>query len=196
MQESIKKPRSFSSVDISIKCVIVGDLQARKNELLYSYVDPAERSLENYIPWIVDNYGKKIQINNRTISLTMWDTSGQEDLSALRQLSYKNVDVIFILFNVFDKTSFENALYKWYAEVSERSEIMIIFLGNCDKPAEMEKDIWVPDAKKIFAEKGLIYLECPNLSPDIITKALTDSIAIYIDRMDHKIKNKKKCVLI
>ena len=204
MEKSSKqKPRSLSTKDlgkdISLKCVIVGDLLVRKNELLNSHrmsEDSQELDLQSYIPWIIDNYCKKIEINNRTVSLTMWDTSGQEDLSELRKLSYLSADVIFIVFNLYDKSSFENAFNKWYEEIKKyKSDLTLIFLGNCQKP-EGADEIMVPDPKKLFMEKGLTYLECESFSPDIISKVISDSIAIYIKQMDHKIKHKKKCVLI
>lgn len=204
MEKSFKqKPRSFSTKDlgkdISLKCVIVGDLKVRKNELLNSLrvsLDSQDLDLQSYIPWIIDNYCKKIEIDNRTVSLTMWDTSGQEELSELRQLSYASADVIFIVFNLYDKISFENAFNKWYEEIKDKSNLTLIFLGNRQKPEDAD-GFMVPDPKQLFIEKGLTYLECESFSPDIVSKVISDSIAIYLNQKDHKLKkHKKKCVLI
>lgn len=196
MLRSFHKPRSVSTTsEISLRCVIMGDLQVRKNELLQSYLNSPEVSLKNYIPWVVDNYCKKIQIHNRTISLAMWDTSGQEELSEMRKLSYLGSDIIFIVFNLYDAKSFENAINRWYPEAKScREDITIIFIGNCDRPEGGE--IEAIDPRKVLAPKNLIYLECQDFSPDVLSRVISDSIAIYIERMENQIKLKKKCLLI
>ncbi len=197
------KPRSTTEAQISLKCVIVGDLKVKKNELLYNYKNDNEISLKNYIPWIVENYCKKIEIDNKNISLTMWDTSGQEEYDQMRKLSYLGANIGFILFNLYDKNSFENALNKWCPEIiNNNKKISIIFLGNHDKNTEIN-EIAVVDAQTILNKKGFLYLECQDFSPDVITKVITDSISLYMKSLEGKDlkaseinKIKKPCNLI
>ena len=192
------KPRSYSDDQIYIKCVVVGDLKARKNELLHN-LKSEPVSLENYIPWVIENFCKKIKINNKDVSLTLWDTSGQEDYNQMRKLSYLGADIIFILFNLYDKFSFDNAINKWYTEItSDNPAAKIIFIGNNDKENETDK-LAVADAEIQLSKKGLFYLECQNYSPDIITKVVTDSISLFLEKMESQEANKnlkqhiKKC---
>ena len=180
------KPRSISEAEISVKCVIVGDLQAKKNVLLYNYKNEGEMSLKNYIPWIVDNYCKKIKIENKNISLTMWDTSGQEEYDQMRKLSYLGANIGFILFNLYDEKSFDNALNKWCPEIINDNKIItIIFIGSHDKNIEMN-EVALIDAQTILKKRGFLYLECQDFSPDVITKVITDSISLYIQKMEGK----------
>lgn len=195
----MKPQPSNGANEFTLKCVIVGDLKANKNELLYNYKNEENPSFENYIPWVIDNYCKQIKIKQKTVSLTMWDTSGQEEYNETRKLSYLGSDIIFIVFNILDKNSFDNALNKWYPEIKESLEKYkkmntIIFLGNSQKK-ENEKNY-----DEIFKEKKLLYLEVQDFSSDILSKAITDSIKIYIEKKEEmegmEEKNKKKCILI
>lgn len=46
------------------------------------------------------------------VSLSLWDTAGQETYNKLRTLSYGSADIFLIVFSVADKSSFDNALNK------------------------------------------------------------------------------------
>ena len=156
--------RSASASDLSIKALLVGDLKTKKNELMHNYKNiennaSTELSNNNYTPWIIDNYCKKIIINKKEINFTMWDSSGQEDLDQVRKLSYHDIDLVLILFNANEKDSFENALNKWHTEIkqhSEESKMTIIFIGNHNKNKEQKKGKhWQPESNSIICNKPM-----------------------------------------
>ena len=60
------------------------------------------------------------------------DTAGQETYTQLRTLSYGSADIFVIIFAVSDSSSFENALNKWYPELSQKewAHIPKLIVGN------------------------------------------------------------------
>jgi len=59
-----------------------------------------------------------VRVAEKTVSLSLWDTAGQEDYDRLRPLSYPQTDVFLICFSVISPVSFSNVRTKWWPEVA------------------------------------------------------------------------------
>ena len=64
------------------------------------------------MPTIFDNYTATVTLDNKTVSLSLWDTAGQEEYNRLRTVAYPNTDVFLIIFDVTNSASFDNAINK------------------------------------------------------------------------------------
>lgn len=108
------------------KIVIVGDGACGKTSLLIVYQNgkfPEVRIntqkqkegttkqneyIQKYLPTVFENYISRVDLDNKSVELALWDTAGQEDYDRLRPLSYFETDVVIICFAVDNKNSFQN----------------------------------------------------------------------------------------
>ena len=91
------------------KCVIVGDAEVGKTELLTTFKN--NEYPEMYLP-IWENYVVDIDVRGIPCELALIGTSGQEDYCRLRPHSYPDTDVIIMCFSIVDPNSFENVREK------------------------------------------------------------------------------------
>eukprot|EP01017_Pseudomicrothorax_dubius_P028768 TRINITY_DN3443_c0_g1_i2.p1 TRINITY_DN3443_c0_g1~~TRINITY_DN3443_c0_g1_i2.p1 ORF type:complete len:141 (+),score=25.18 TRINITY_DN3443_c0_g1_i2:60-425(+) len=94
----------------AIKCVIVGDGAVGKTCVLLSYT--TDQCPSDYDPTVFDNFSTQLEVDDRNITLSLWDTAGQEEYRQIRMLSYSGANVFLICFSVVHPPSFENALVK------------------------------------------------------------------------------------
>eukprot|EP01106_Pelomyxa_sp_JSP_P012687 TRINITY_DN357_c0_g1_i1.p1 TRINITY_DN357_c0_g1~~TRINITY_DN357_c0_g1_i1.p1 ORF type:complete len:206 (+),score=47.91 TRINITY_DN357_c0_g1_i1:42-659(+) len=158
----------------SIKCVAIGDGTVGKTCMLISYSTNAFPS--NYVPTVFDNYSAVISIDDKPVSLSLWDTAGQEDYDTLRPLSYPGTDVFLICFSLTSRLSLGNISAKWDPEVTQHCPktprvVVGTKLDLRDDPAACKKagiseppvthEEGAAKAAEIKADK---YLECSALT--------------------------------
>ena len=114
-----------------MKCVTIGDGAVGKTSLLISYA--SNQFPEDYVPTVFDNYNANVMYKERTISIGLWDTAGQEgkifivffifkkfffkDYDRLRPLSYPDTDVFIVCYSVVNTSSYLNIKSKWVPEI-------------------------------------------------------------------------------
>ena len=104
----------------SIKCVVVGDGAVGKTCLLISCEFFRARTLQRfqhcknlmlhvsdttnsfpgaYVSTVFDSYSSTVMVDNKPVTLGLWDTAGQEEYDRLRPLSYPQTDVFLLAFS-------------------------------------------------------------------------------------------------
>jgi len=112
-----------------VKCVAVGDGAIGKTSLLIAFTE--KRFPEDYVPTVFENYITTIDIDGKEVSVSLWDTAGQEELASLRSLSYPDTDIFLLCFSLVDETSLRSAEEKWYPEITEKcAEAKIFVVGT------------------------------------------------------------------
>jgi len=110
-----------------VKLVVVGDGAIGKTCLLVVYAKGTFP--EQYIPTVFENYTKVFNHpDHGEVSLSLWDTAGQEEFDQLRPLSYPGSDIVCICFSLVDEESLMNTRDKWLPEVQDHLSDVPIFL--------------------------------------------------------------------
>jgi Ras-related C3 botulinum toxin substrate 1 len=134
-------------MDMNLKLVAVGDGAVGKTCLLWSYA--FDRFPEDYIPTVFDNYNANVMYGSQTITISMWDTAGQDDYDRLRPLSYPDTNVFIVCYSVVSRNSFENVRTKWAPEVKHYCpDVPIVLVGT---KADLRED---PDVVRRLNDKN------------------------------------------
>ncbi|XP_063820550.1 rho-related GTP-binding protein RhoF [Pseudophryne corroboree] len=193
-----------------VKIVIVGDGGCGKTSLLMVY---AKGSFpEHYAPSVFEKYTTTITIGNKEIFLHLYDTAGQEDYDRLRPLSYQDVHLVLICYDVTNPTSFDNVLVKWYPEVHHFCQGVPIVLIGCKTDLRMDKErlrklkssqlepitYFQGEAtcKTIQAED---YLECSAKFQENVDNVFREATLVALNGMKKEQRMKKKsrnCLLL
>ena len=188
--------------NISCKVVLVGDTGVGKTSIIERYIN--DKYDENQKTTLVSSYTfKKIDIKkyNKSVSLDIWDTAGQEVYRSLSKNFYLNASIGILVYDISRKASFESIRDYWYEQLKTFGEEKMIFdvVGNKTDLFQREE---VPEnearnfAKSINA--GFHLVSCKDcvgikdLFEDCGRKYLEDNDLI---KEDSNKKNKNKIVL-
>lgn len=171
-----------------IKLVVVGDGTVGKTCLLISYTTGSFPEGE-YVPTVFDNYAGCIECDNVRISLTLWDTAGQEDYERLRPLSYPGTDVFLLCFSVDNDRSYENIAIKWHPEVRHhcpRTPCILVGtktdLRDDTEQTSESSIISKAQGKKMAAKiKAVKYVECSAKKTDGVKEVFEEAVKAVLN---------------
>ena len=184
---------------IECKILLVGDGPTGKTSILFRYLEGNYEDQKNLTTIGIDSQLKSIQLNNgKTLRLKFIDTPGQERARSLVKNFYKKSDIIFLIYDVTDKKSFES-IQQFYEQIkNETSEkIHIILLGN--KIDKEGRQITKEQGEKLAKELGMIFFECSAKTGENINDIFDKIIEKYNDNENVKGKKgdakKEKCYI-
>ncbi|VDM54968.1 unnamed protein product [Angiostrongylus costaricensis] len=137
-QECVEHEHPISRIKATaiaiILVMLLGDSCTGKTCLLVRYKDGAFLS-NNFISTVgIDYRNKVIDIDSKKIKLQIWDTAGQERFRSVTTAYYREADALLLVFDVSNRTSFEN-VRSWLSQVREhgKESVQVTLVGNkCD----------------------------------------------------------------
>ncbi|CCC71160.1 hypothetical protein NCAS_0G02730 [Naumovozyma castellii] len=149
------------------KLVIIGDGACGKTSLLYVFT--LGKFPQEYHPTVFENYVTDCRVDGIKVSLTLWDTAGQEEYERLRPFSYSKADIILIGFAINDTESLDNARNKWTEEALRYCPEAPIILVGLKKDLRQKQDgvemVKPEDAQQVARIIGAKkYVECSALT--------------------------------
>ena len=204
------------SDNITCKVVLVGDSGVGKTCLIQRYVN--DKYSDNTESTSASTYTYKIveyKDYNKSVSLDIWDTAGQELYRALARNFYLNASIGILVYDVRRRATFESIKDYWCDQLKQCGEENIV-LGIAGNKCDLFQDEQVTEeeAKKyadsigavfhltsckesigiddLFIECGKKYLEVNNL----IGKTEEKKEKIVLDKkkaLNNKDDKKRKC---
>lgn len=120
---------SNPDLEMILKIVVLGDSGVGKTSMLQrltegSYMDSQPSTVG------VDFKSFNLEINARTIPVTLWDTAGQERFRAVTQSYYRGMNVAILVYDVSNSESFSRLAF-WMQECQKQPnpDCQIVIVG-------------------------------------------------------------------
>ena len=163
------------------KIILVGNSGVGKSSLLRRYI--YNDFIETYNSTIGIDFKHKI-INNDT-KLHIWDTAGQERFCSIIKTYYRNIDCVFLFFDITNKASFL-ALQYWYDEVKKYSDPLFILIGTKNDLKQFRK-VNLQEISDFIIPKHMKYFEISSKTGENISDIFDVSIDILLKKYETKI---------
>ncbi|XP_059055319.1 ras-related protein Rab-21 [Achroia grisella] len=121
---------STNSNAYNFKVVLLGEGCVGKTSLLLRYIE--DKFNDKHLTTLQATFlNKKININEKRINLSIWDTAGQEKFHALGPIYYRNSNGAILVYDITDEDSF-GKVKNWVKELKKMlgSDIVLIITGN------------------------------------------------------------------
>ena len=145
--------------NISCKVVLVGDPGVGKTSIIERYIN--NNYDENQRSTVVSTYTfKKVDIKkyNKSVSLDIWDTAGQEAYRSLSKNFYLNAAIGILVYDIRRKDSYDSIKNYWVDQMKESGEENMI-LGIAGNKCDLFQEEEVPEdeVKKYAQSIGAIF---------------------------------------
>jgi len=150
----------MSIPDYKARFILLGKCNVGKTSFMRSFTESFDST---YNPTVGVEYGTSTAlVNNDThVKCQIWDTAGNEKFASIIKCYYKNIAGVIIMFDITNKTSFNNCNY-WVNEFNNNKNsnkyISKLLIGT--KSDMEEKRVVSTKDAEIFAKKiGFHYME-------------------------------------
>ena len=165
------------SVDNSIsvtrhKVIFVGDANTGKTSIINRIIDnPFNETYEVSIG--IDFMSKNIRFRGQNIKIQIWDSAGQEKYKGLIPSYVRNSSIVFIVYDVSNRSSFDN-VQNWLSFVKNIEKTTMILCGN---KIDLEREVETKEGQEIADKEGIKFFECSAKTNDNIKNMFYASIA-------------------
>jgi len=174
------------------KISFIGDSAVGKSSLLYSIFCPEFISIEHFPTIGLDVKTKYYHFNDTPVLVYMYDTSGLEYYVKITSSFYKDSKIIFIIFDLSQKSSFKLVPH-WYALVlnnlDERAKIILV--GNKN---DLKKQVTNEEINNFIKKYNLEYIET-NYNEQILSKKVEQLINNLFQQDSVKLIKTNDCIV-
>ncbi len=151
---------SQDSVDNSIsitrqKIIFVGDAATGKTSIINRIIDnPFNEIYEISIG--IDFMSKNIRFRGQNTKIQIWDSAGQEKYKGLIPSYIRNSSLVFLVYDVSRKESFDNII-NWINFVRNIEKTIMVLCGN---KIDLTREVKKSEGEELAKKEGLLFFEC------------------------------------
>ena len=171
-----------------LKFILIGETQVGKTSLINQYINNQFEA--DYLMTIGnDKTTKEITIDEKKVTLEIWDTIGHETLRAANKIFMKNTNIALIVYDITNRESFENLneFYKELISINTKDKMIIGITANKSdlyENSEVNKEEGEEYAKKIKA----LFFESTATDHENVEKIFYELTKAYINKFEPKEK--------
>jgi len=155
------------------KIIFVGDAGVGKTSIINRIVDnPFNESYEMSIG--VDFMSKNIRYRGQNIKLQIWDSAGQEKYKGLIPSYVRNSSIVFIVYEISSKTSFNN-VPNWINFIKSIENTTIVLCAN--KTDLTTREVQRSEGEQFAKREGIAFFEVCAKTNDNIKLMFYTSVA-------------------
>ena len=137
------------------KIIFVGDAGVGKTTIISRIMN--NPFVEEYEPSIgVDFMSKNLKYNGQIVKLQIWDTAGQEKYKGLIPSYIRNSSIVFVVYDISSKTSFDN-IPKWINFIKSIENTTLVLCGN--KIDLENREVKKEEGEEFAKKEGISFFE-------------------------------------
>jgi len=125
----------------------------------------------------VDIMNKKVDLEDNSAILNIWDIGGQERFKYLRRNFYRGAEGALLVFDLTRAFTYKNLVKKWYPEMMQFlkiTEIPFILIGNkYDLLSDVGRSIEAKTPENFAKKNDNIYIETSAKTGNNVDEAFT-----------------------
>lgn len=144
------------------KILVIGEGAVGKTSIATRYTTGGFK--ESHLMTVGANFMlKNLELDGKTIKLSIWDTAGQEKFRRVVESYYKGGKGVLICFAINDRRSFE-ALEYWYSSTKKNlgDNAKYVLVGN-KADLEAQREVSTEEAEQWGKDHGMRYFETSAL---------------------------------
>ena len=155
------------------KIIFVGDANTGKTSIINRIIDnPFSDIYEVSIG--IDFMSKNIKFRGQSIKIQIWDSAGQEKYKGLIPSFVRNSSIVFIVYDVSNRSSFDN-VSNWIDFVKNIEKTTMVLCGN---KIDLDREVNTNEGEEIAREEGILFFECSAKTDENIKNMFFSSIAL------------------
>ena len=142
--------------ELKCKVIVIGDSGVGKTTFISRLIDRFEENAASTFG--VSYVTKELKIDDILVHFDIWDTAGQEKYHAVNRLFYLESKICIIVYDITNKSTFNNACNFWYKAIkNEISDNIIIGLAGNKSDLYSKEEVREEEAINYAQEKNMIF---------------------------------------
>ena len=178
-----------------IKVILVGEMSTGKTSLINTAIG---LKFQDKLPSTTTNsiMNKIMKINDKTYSINLWDTIGQEKYRSLTKIFMKGAKIVIFVYDITNYNSFKELNF-WFESTKDiiNDQVVMGIVGN-KNDLFLKEEVKEDEARKLAKEKGMEFAltsaKDARLFCEFLEKLIKKYLGEEIDDDDDENDNDKK----
>lgn len=174
--------RALPPPDYKLQIIIIGDSGVGKTSFMDRFTEGAHRLAYSATVGI-DFKVRRLDIDNKTVKMQIWDTAGQEKFNSITTAYYRQARAAIVMYDVTRPATFQN-LRKWFTliDTHARTDVTKILVGNKTDQKD-ERVVTIEQGKRAAEEFGAEFFESSAKSDSNVYSAFEFIATDVIQKM-------------